>query len=216
MDLPDLSIDQLSTVLTAAQTPEDLYDTLSQYEAQACLLQNPIDQPSDLLSLFYSTFFFSHLLNDKICEARMMTKRVPEDLSHQDPTLQNCLTLLQAVWQRRYDQVYVILRELPWPELLKPVVSRYEAYFQEKTLKEVSNAYGAIRPAAVANYLGLDTASAEKGDPTFIRKFTACGWTWDENTRLLHPAPITTVTEKDTPRSNELSQILSLIGNFKG
>ena len=59
-------------------------------------------------------------------EARALTRRMPQKLVEQDPTLQNCVILLRAVWQRKYDQVYQILRELPWPDLLKPLVQEYE------------------------------------------------------------------------------------------
>ncbi|KAL4888679.1 COP9 signalosome [Aspergillus ambiguus] len=215
MDLPSLSAEQLSAVLNAARSPTELHKKLSAYEAQACLLSVTDGDHSDLISLFYSAFFFSHLLTDQINEARAMTQRVPEDLSRNDPTLQNCLTLLRAVWQRKYEQVYTILRQLPWPETLKPIVNSYEVYFQEKTLNEVSRAYGAIRPAAAAGYLGLDTAAGEKGDPAVIQKFTACGWTWDEKAKLLCPKPIPTDPANTGHLSNELSHIMSLIGRTK-
>lgn len=83
-------------------------------------------------------------------------------------------------------------------------------------MKEVSHAYEAIRPATAANYLGLDTAAAEQGDPAVIQKFTAVGWVWDESTRLLHPKPIPTAPEKDTRLYDEVSQIMALIGKHGG
>ncbi|PLB44741.1 putative COP9 signalosome subunit 8 [Aspergillus steynii IBT 23096] len=141
-----------------------------------------------------------------------MTQRMPPNLSQQDSSLQNCLVLLRAVWQREYEQVYKILRELPWSEPLKQVVNSFETHFQEKTLKEVSGAYEAIRPAAAASYLGLDPDLAEKGDPAIIQKFTARGWTWDENTMLLRPKPIPTALETDGDLQNGLDQIMALIG----
>ncbi|KAE8161878.1 COP9 signalosome [Aspergillus tamarii] len=198
MDLPPLSKEQLSAVLKSSRSPTELYDNLVEYEGEACLMSTTDSNVSELLSLFYSTFFFAHLLTDQICEARAMTQRMPQELSQNDPSLQNCLTLLRAVWQRKYESIYKILRELPWPELLRPAVESYETYFQEKTLKEVSHAYEAIRPATAANYLGLDTAAAEQGDPAVIQKFTAVGWVWDESTRLLHPKPIPAASEKDS------------------
>ncbi|KAF7594236.1 hypothetical protein BBP40_009788 [Aspergillus hancockii] len=216
MDLPPLSKDQLSAVLKSSRSPTELYNTLVEYESEAYLLSVADSNEAELLSLFYSTFFFSHLLTDEIYEARAMTQRVPQVLAQNDPSLQNCLTLLRAVWQRKYELVYKILRELPWPELLRPAVESYETYFQEKTLKEVSNAYEAIRPAAAANYLGLDAAAAEQGDPAVIQKFTAVGWSWDETTRLLHPKPIPTSPEKDARLYNELSQIMALVAKHGG
>lgn len=162
---------------------------------------------------------------------------MPQELLQNDSSLQNCLTLLRAVWQRKYEQVYKILRELPWPEALRPIVQSYEckanhpleyalpllhpsytnltlAHFQEKTLKEVSRAYEAIRPAAAATYLGLDAAAAQQGDPALMQKFIAYGWTWDQEKGLLHPKPIVDeVPQKDVRLYNELSQVMALIGN---
>lgn len=66
MDLPPLSPDQLSAVLNAARSPAELHEKLSAYETQACLLSISDGDHSDLISLFYSTFFFSHLLNDEM------------------------------------------------------------------------------------------------------------------------------------------------------
>ncbi|KAL4784238.1 COP9 signalosome [Aspergillus varians] len=212
MDLPPLSLDQLSAVLAAAPTPADLYTSLSDYEEQACLLSTTPPNERELLVAFYTAFFFSHLLTDQICEARALTKRIPRELLQTD-LLQNSLLLLRAVWQSKHHEIYKILRELPWTERLQPIVQRYESYFQEKTLKEVSNSYETIRPAAAASYLGLDPAVAEGGDPAIIEKFTACGWKWDSQKQLLHPKPIVTAPPKDDNLQNELSQVMALISN---
>ncbi|KAE8350538.1 COP9 signalosome [Aspergillus coremiiformis] len=216
MDLPPLSKDQLSAVLTSSRSPTELFNTLVEYEYEACLKSTPNSNESELLSLFYSTFFFAHLLTDQIYEARAMTQRMPQDLAQTDPSLQNCLILLRAVWQRKYESVYKILRELPWPDRLRPAVESYETYFQEKTLREVSRAYEAIRPAAAANYLGLDTAAAEQGDPAIIQKFTAVGWTWDGNKKLLHPKPLPPALGKDVRLYDEVSEIMALVGKYGG
>lgn len=64
MDLPPLSQKQLSTVLATARSSAELYETLSQYEGPACFLSTSNSEEAELLSLFYSSFFFSHLLLD--------------------------------------------------------------------------------------------------------------------------------------------------------
>lgn len=56
----------------------------------------------------------------------MLTKRIPETLVQRSSSLQNCSLVLRAVWQRNYDKIYKLLRELPWPDQLKPLVQRYE------------------------------------------------------------------------------------------
>lgn len=66
MDLPPLSLDQLSAVIAAAPAPADLYTSLSDYEEQACLLPTTTADTGDLLVDFYTAFFFSHLLTDQM------------------------------------------------------------------------------------------------------------------------------------------------------
>lgn len=65
MDLPPLSQEQLTAVVASAKTPTELYETLSDYESQACLLSMQKGKHAELLSLYYSTYFFSNLLLDK-------------------------------------------------------------------------------------------------------------------------------------------------------
>lgn len=51
---------------------------------------------------------------------------MPQFLLQRDSSLQNCLNLLRALWQHKHEQVYSILRELPWSETVKPLVQQYE------------------------------------------------------------------------------------------
>lgn len=69
MDLPPFSIDQLSKLVASSLPSSQLFEILSQYEMDACLISgNPEEEDgeSQLLSLFYSTFFFSHLLTKQM------------------------------------------------------------------------------------------------------------------------------------------------------
>ncbi|BDD57860.1 hypothetical protein MPDQ_001048 [Monascus purpureus] len=215
MDLSPLSAEQLSEVIESASSSEQLFDNLSQYEMKACFMSSdpPRNEDSEVLSFFYTSFFIAHLLTDQIDEARALTKRMPQFLLQRDSSLQNCLNLLRALWQHKHEQVYSILRELPWSETVKPLVQQYEVYFQNKTISEVSRAYGAIRPAVAASYLGIDPLAAERGDPAVIEKFTSCGWTWDEQTKLLHPKPIDAPHAADSHLPKGLSEIMALIGD---
>ncbi|GLI80618.1 hypothetical protein PoHVEF18_008973 [Penicillium ochrochloron] len=218
MELPPLSVEQLSKLAASNVPPSQLYEILSQYETDASVMSaGPGSAETgggdpQLLSLFYSSFFFAHLLTKQLPEARALTQRMPENLRHQDPSLQNCLTLLRALWQTQHAQVYQILRGLPWPESLQPLVRRYESFFQDDTLIAISTCYEAIRPATAANYLGLDPQAAEQGDSAIIEKFTSCGWTWDPAAQLLHPSPIVVPTANQ-PSSNGIRETMALLGN---
>ncbi|KAJ5204137.1 COP9 signalosome subunit CSN8 [Penicillium cinerascens] len=218
MELPPLSTAQLEQLAASNLPPSQLFEILSRYESDACLMVADSGHPDasggdpQLLSLFYSSFFFAHLLTNQVPEARALTQRMPETLRHQDPSLQNCLTLLRAVWQTQHAQVYETLRNLPWPEPLYPLVRRYESFFQDRTLIAVSTSYEAIRPAVAAAYLGLDSQAAEKGDQSIIQKFTDCGWTWSPESQLLHPVPITVPSTEEQP-STGIRDAMAMLGS---
>lgn len=61
MGLPSFSQAQLSTIFASTGTSSELFESLSQYEGQALLLSDSNGDP-EVPSLFYSAFFFSHLL----------------------------------------------------------------------------------------------------------------------------------------------------------
>lgn len=66
MDAP-LSTDRIAAVFASARSPSDLYESLSRYEGDALLLSSSKQSDnSELLSYFYSTFFFAHLLTDQM------------------------------------------------------------------------------------------------------------------------------------------------------
>lgn len=68
MALPPLSKERLAEVLTSAPSPSALYDTLSHYEPEACLLftDNGVTGDAELLSVFYSSYLISLLLIDEM------------------------------------------------------------------------------------------------------------------------------------------------------
>ncbi|KAJ6139433.1 hypothetical protein N7471_005919 [Penicillium samsonianum] len=217
MELPPLTMEQLSQLVASNAPPSQLFEALSRYELQACLISTGDNSPntgggdSTLWSLFYSSFFLVHLLTDQVSEARALTKRIPEALLQHDPSLQNCLTLLRAVWQTQHGQVYQVLRGLPWPDVLQPLVRRYESFFQDKTLIAVSRSYEAIRLATAAAHLGLDDQLAIQEDPNIISNFTKCGWTWDPESKLLHPKPIV-VSPAEPQSSNGIRKAMAMLG----
>lgn len=63
-----LSLEQLQKVLTETPSNDALYDLLSSYEDEACqqFTQAGITRDATLLTAFYSSFLFSHLLIDEM------------------------------------------------------------------------------------------------------------------------------------------------------
>lgn len=75
MELPPLTMEQLSQLVASNAPPSQLFETLSRYELQACLISTGGNSPntgggdSTLWSLFYSSFFLVHLLTDQVLVA---------------------------------------------------------------------------------------------------------------------------------------------------
>ena len=77
MELPPLSIDQLSKLAESSTPPSQLYAILAQYEPTALLLSAGSGSSEtgsgdpELLSLFYASFFLSHLLTEQMLVTSM-------------------------------------------------------------------------------------------------------------------------------------------------
>lgn len=67
MTMGSFSKEQLSKVLEAPTSPYALFEQLSQYEMDACvLLTNKHVSDPELVCSFYSAFLIAHLLVDKM------------------------------------------------------------------------------------------------------------------------------------------------------
>lgn len=72
MELPTLSIEHLKQLDWSNLPPSQLFEILARYESDACIMAAGSGHPengsddSQLLSLFYSSFFFAHLLTKQM------------------------------------------------------------------------------------------------------------------------------------------------------
>lgn len=87
-------------------------------------------------------------------------------------------------------------------------------YFQQKSLQDVSRAYGAIRPKAAAMYLGLDPELAEQHDASVINELTSHGWIWDSEKKLLYPKRARSTTDLRETAPLSISEITALLGDY--
>lgn len=145
MERPSLSREQLQKVLAETPAPDALYEILSLYEDEACqqFAQTGITGDEKLLSAFYSSFLFSHLLIDEMwvvsqaCEgtavltkssqeARALTHRMPPTMIASDSAIQNSISVLRAIWQNKYSETYKLMRNQPWPEPVNIIVHRFD------------------------------------------------------------------------------------------
>lgn len=72
MELPPFSVEQLSTLAASNVPSSQLFEILSQYETDASIMSAGSGSVGtgggdpQLLSLFYSSFFFAHLLTKQL------------------------------------------------------------------------------------------------------------------------------------------------------
>ncbi|OKL56793.1 hypothetical protein UA08_07792 [Talaromyces atroroseus] len=189
MALPPLSLAQLQKVLAETAAPDALYDILSSYEDETCLqfTQAAVTGDRALLSAFYASFLFSHLLIDDIQEARALTHRMPPTMVEDDPVLQNSIAVLRSIWQNKYSETYEILRNQPWPEPVSIIVQRFDEFYAEKSFKNISRIYESIRPEVAAEYLGLDKIANHTTSSELINTLVNKGWEWDTEKGLFRP-----------------------------
>lgn len=94
MELPPLTMEQLTPLVSSNAPSSQLFEALSLYEHEACLTSagsgSPETSGSDptLLSTFYSSFFLVHLLTDQV----LVVKCYPIDCQ---PTNEDCATDLK-------------------------------------------------------------------------------------------------------------------------
>lgn len=95
--------------------------------------------------------------------------------------------------------------------------SAVSGYFSEKSFQDVSRAYEAIRPKAVAEYLGLTEGLENENEPSpkLVDLLVAKGWSWDAETKLFHPkVPVKPVADTENLKSDGMSKVLELIGTY--
>ncbi|EED16070.1 COP9 signalosome subunit 8 (CsnH), putative [Talaromyces stipitatus ATCC 10500] len=183
MDSPSLSLEQLQKVLTDTPTNDALYEILSSYEDEACQQFTAAGEirNATVLTPFYSSFLFSHLLIDEIQEARALTQRIPTTLIQNDPVVQRSIAVLRSIYQNKYSETYGLLRTQPWPEPVNIIVQRFDSYYTERSFRNISRIYESIRPKVAAEYLGLESNS-ELMD-ILVKK----GWEWDADKEVFRP-----------------------------
>lgn len=130
-----------------------------------------------------------------------------------DPTRENLPDPTRNAVARRSAAFGTEIREYVNEKILRLPAGahNFPGFLQDQTLIAISNSYEAIRPAVAAGYLGLDTEPADKNDPSFIQKFTDCGWTWNADTQLLHPVPIA-VKSTNQQASNGIHDAMAMFG----
>ncbi|WEW58470.1 hypothetical protein PRK78_003938 [Emydomyces testavorans] len=241
------TMEELNQLLTSSPSPAALLEALMDIEGDISLQFGNTHFASDteFLRTYYSAYFFALLLRGEMYvletsehsfastltltgysnEAHMLTRRIPRSLVIADAVLQNTLNLLQAVWNKEHAVVYQVLRESPWPDVLRPLAEAYFTYFRDKTVNDLSMAYGAIRPETAASYLGVDLNPVQ-GDTMvdvsdsaiseLIAALTEKGWEFDSETKLLKPVPSATamtVSELDKAKIGHLAALFGTHGD---
>ncbi|KAI1917191.1 hypothetical protein LOZ61_000708 [Ophidiomyces ophidiicola] len=227
MSIAPRTLEELNRALASASSPAALLEALTDFEGQICLRfgDTHLAADTEFLGIYYSAFSFALLIQGEINEARMLVRRTPRSLTNADVTLQNTFNLVRAVWNKQHTAVYQILRLLPWPDNLKPLVDAFSTHFNNVTRDDLSAVYGAIRPETAASYLGFQASPAESDTmegvsgstaPELIASLVEQGWEYNADTNLLTPIPKASVmdgTELDKIKIRQVAGLLHAIGD---
>lgn len=79
------------------------------------------------------------------------------------------------------------------------------AYYTEKSFKEISRTFEAIKPNVAVEYLGLNPSS------NIVETLTQKGWTWDAQAQLLRPNLPAEPVKLDGSRTNGIPRLVGLV-----
>ncbi|EEP76664.1 predicted protein [Uncinocarpus reesii 1704] len=111
------------------------------------------------------------------------------------------------------------------PRSLTSADTALETHFRDRTLEDLSLAYGALRPETAASYLGFDIAPPstdameDVSSPTtseIIEILVQRGWEYDSATNLLKPIISTSVAGDPELDQVKIGQLAALLGTHGG
>ncbi|KAI9889159.1 MAG: hypothetical protein M1814_005750 [Vezdaea aestivalis] len=226
MEFTQPNLADLITVRLSQHEYSELVDILAGMEAQAAIsmTSKAAGQKFNLADIFYSSFIISLMLDDDLDEARALLQRLPPKLlkvsTDLDTSVAACKELHRAVWQRKYDTVYQILRHFNWPVTLIPIVQKYDAHFIQQMHQFIRGAFTAIPCPLAMRYLGnRETANrTSKQSANFIEEAGKHGWRYDETKDMLYPQSLDMVASQkssDLAATGEsVTRLVTLVGQL--
>ncbi|XP_005101950.1 COP9 signalosome complex subunit 8 [Aplysia californica] len=130
----------------------------------------------------YCQLLAVYLLQNDMCNAKLLWKRIPPTVKQTSPELTNIWVVGQKMWLRDYAGIYEALQK-EWSEEVKMIMGAVQESVRERALRLVRLAYSSISTDDLAQFLGV---SGEKAVQVAQRE----GWQVDEQSRIITPKKI--------------------------
>ncbi|KAF5835714.1 COP9 signalosome [Dunaliella salina] len=119
-----------------------------------------------------------HIYNKQLPDARMLWKRIPQNVKENNAELSAVWRLLQFFWQRQYVGVWQALQSYQWSPQSRPLVDALSLKTREELIDLIGTAYSTVKPSKVASLCGMPQQEA----------LAACqklGWQYNEGAGTL-------------------------------
>lgn len=127
----------------------------------------------------YGKLLCIYLLQNDICNAKFLWKRIPQQIKTGTPELGQIWTVGQKMWQRDFPGMYETLQN-DWSEPYKDVMTAVLDATRRRAFNLVAQAYSSISAEDFAAFIGMPVNDAVKAAQNE-------GWQADPNTRLVTP-----------------------------
>ncbi|BFZ15442.1 hypothetical protein BsWGS_18480 [Bradybaena similaris] len=127
----------------------------------------------------YSQLLAVYLLQNDLCGAKFLWKRIPQSIKQSNPELANIWLVGQKMWLKDYSGIYEASQK-EWSEDVKQILLAVTDSVRQRALKLVRLAYSSISADDFAVFVGM---SADKA----IQAAQEEGWGVDQQNRIIIP-----------------------------
>ncbi|GFO00001.1 cop9 signalosome complex subunit 8-like [Plakobranchus ocellatus] len=141
----------------------------------------------------YSQLLALYLLQNDLCNAKFLWKRIPQTVRQGCPELNNIWAVGQKMWLKDYTGTYEALQK-EWSDDVKGIMTAVQDSVRERALRLVRLAYSSIGADDFATFVGMPADKA-------IQAAQGEGWDVDLHNRIIIPkkleSPVATTIMSD-------------------
>lgn len=116
-------------------------------------LESPAGQTS---AQVYGQLLAIHLLFNDLTSARLLWKRIPEQIKTTNNELALIWTVGKLMWKKNYAEIYPTINSCPvWPNHLKNIMKLILESTRQRVISLISRAYSSLSLSNAAQLLGL-------------------------------------------------------------
>lgn len=116
-------------------------------------LESPAGQTSPQI---YGQLLAIHLLFNDLTSARLLWKRIPDQIKTTNNELALIWTVGKLMWKKNYSEIYSTINSCPvWPNHLKNIMKLILESTRQRVISLISRAYSSISLSNAAQLLGL-------------------------------------------------------------